>query len=71
MHDGLLMAHPALEQARRRELSATGAAGRQLIELVNVSSCVLGTGRVLGDNGQRTCVGHARGQGGSRPDHVV
>eukprot|EP00983_Pelagomonas_calceolata_P060111 1146230-Pelagomonas_calceolata.AAC.1 len=71
MHDGLLMAHPALQQARRCECSATNAAGRQLVELSNVSSCILGMGRVLGDNGQRTCVGHARGQGGSGPDHVV
>eukprot|EP00983_Pelagomonas_calceolata_P079445 1154669-Pelagomonas_calceolata.AAC.1 len=71
MHDGILIAHPALQQARRSGCSATNAAGRQLVELANVSSCVLGTGRVLGDDGQRTCVGHARGQEGSRPDFVV
>eukprot|EP00967_Tisochrysis_lutea_P038451 scaffold46090_cov18-Tisochrysis_lutea.AAC.3 len=69
MHDGLLMAHPALQQAHRCECSATNAAGRQLIELANVSRCVLGMGKVLGDNGQSTCLGHARGQGGSKPDH--
>eukprot|EP00983_Pelagomonas_calceolata_P069490 1150374-Pelagomonas_calceolata.AAC.4 len=58
---------PALQQARRCECSVTNAAGMQLIELANVSGCVLGTGRVLGDNGQHTYARHARGQGGSRP----
>ena len=71
LHDGLLMAHPALHQSRRCECSGTNAAGRHLIELASVSGCVLGTGRVHGDNGQRTCVGHATRLGGSRPDHVV
>eukprot|EP00983_Pelagomonas_calceolata_P045328 1139685-Pelagomonas_calceolata.AAC.1 len=45
------------------------ATGGQLVELANVSSCVLGTGR--------DCLGSAHVQGmpgqkgGSRPDHVV
>ena len=30
-----------------------------------MSEVVLGTGRVRGDNGQRTCMGHAVGVAGS------
>jgi len=70
-HVGLLMAHPALQNARRCESCKTNHAGKLLIELANAHGCVLGTGRVHGDDGQRTCVKQGQRGGGSRPDHVV
>jgi hypothetical protein len=54
---GLLMAHPALQLARRCECRGVNAAGRLLIDYAGAAECVLGTGRVLGDVGQATFVG--------------
>ena len=74
VHAGLLLAHPALHKARRCELRIPrhNHAGKLLIELCSLYECVLGTGRVWGDGGQRTCVKQGQMEGsGSRPDHVV
>eukprot|EP00983_Pelagomonas_calceolata_P046434 1140170-Pelagomonas_calceolata.AAC.1 len=49
------MAHPALYHA----------------QLVSICGLVLGTGRVRGDVGQHTCLGHDAGVEGSRPDHIL
>ena len=70
-HVNLLMAHPALQNACRCESCKTNRAGKLLIELAKVHGCVLGTDRVQGDDGQRTCVKQGQRGGGSRPDHVV
>ena len=71
IHSGLLMAHPALSYARRCKFSGVNAAGRLLVELASTCELVLGTGRVRGDDGQRTCLGHDAGVEGSRPDHIL
>ena len=47
---GLLMAHPALQLARRCECRGVNAASRLLIDYASAAECVLGTGRVLGCN---------------------
>jgi hypothetical protein len=60
-HGGLLMAHPALQLARRCECRGVNAAGRLLIDYASAAECVLGTGRVLGDAGQATIVGSPDG----------
>jgi len=59
VHVRLLQAHPALSRARECELlnGRSNYAGKLLIELASQYECVVGTGRVLGDGGQRTCLG--------------
>ena len=65
IRDGPLITHPALNHARRCEFACANAAGRQLVNFARVSELALGTGRVRGDSGQRTCMGHAVGVAGS------
>eukprot|EP00983_Pelagomonas_calceolata_P056633 1144680-Pelagomonas_calceolata.AAC.2 len=56
---------------RKCKFPGVNAAGRLSVELANICELVLGTGRVRGDDGKRTCLGHDAGVHGSRPDHIL
>jgi exonuclease III len=70
-HGGLLTAYPALLNARRCKCANINTAGRLLVDFASAAECIIGTGRVRGDDGQPTFVGSIGQKVASRPDHVL
>mmetsp|Transcript_26797 Transcript_26797/g.72348 ORF Transcript_26797/g.72348 Transcript_26797/m.72348 type:complete len:767 (-) Transcript_26797:740-3040(-) len=70
-HGGLLTEYPALLNARRCKCASINTAGRLLIDFASAAECIIGTGRVQGDDGQPTFVGSIGQKVASRPDHVL
>eukprot|EP00983_Pelagomonas_calceolata_P128176 1161485-Pelagomonas_calceolata.AAC.3 len=58
-HGGLVTTYPALLNAQL------------LIDFASAAECIIGTGRVQGDDGQPTFVGSIGQKVASRPDHVL